>query len=175
MLVQPLVHVVQVNVEPSSERAFPVAPEGDLQVFLSTIVAQCQPNAREDIVLIASMGIEIPKQAGVKWNAKPALVEHVEAAERRNGIRVQMDQLTPDLVQDRDKKFARWKAMPAYQMRLETSNVGSIDRGKIQNCGGTNQHPWKPAGVMVGGDVHVCHHWRLPILVQQGDLLSSIA
>jgi hypothetical protein len=60
-----------------------------------------------------------------------------------------MDQLAPDVVQDKDKNFSWQKAKPAHQMRIKTNNVGSVDHGKIQSSGGTNQHPWKPADVMV--------------------------
>jgi hypothetical protein len=57
-------------------------------------------------VLKASRRIKIPKQVGVWWDAKPALTQHAEAAKRQNGIQMQMDQLTPDVVQHRNKKFA---------------------------------------------------------------------
>jgi hypothetical protein len=46
----------------------------------------------------------------------PALAQHAEAGEHQDGIRVQMDQLTLDVIQDRDKEFAWWKAKPTNQM-----------------------------------------------------------
>jgi hypothetical protein len=52
-----------------------------------------------------------------------------------------MNQFTPDIVQDKDKKFARRKAKPTHQMQLEANDVGSIDNQKIQGSGGTNQLP----------------------------------
>jgi hypothetical protein len=51
---------------------------------------------------------------------------------------VQIDQLTPDIVQNRNKKLAWRKPKPAPHMRLKANNVGSIDRWKIQGSGGTN-------------------------------------
>jgi hypothetical protein len=82
MFVHPWGRIAQVDVEPSLGGTFPAAPEGDLQVHLSMIVAQCQPDVREDLVLISSRGIEIPEQASVRRDAKLALAQHAEVAER---------------------------------------------------------------------------------------------
>jgi hypothetical protein len=123
-------------------------------------------------VLITSQSIKLLEQAGVRWNAKLALTQHTELAKHRNVIRMQMDQLTSNVVQDRNKKLAWRKTKPAHQVRLEINNVDSIDYGKIQSSRGTNQNPWKPPGIMVGGDVLISHHQRLLVLVQRWDLLS---
>jgi hypothetical protein len=52
------------------------------------VTEQYQPNARENLMIIANQRIEIPEQVGVKWNAKRALTHHAEAAERQNGVQV---------------------------------------------------------------------------------------
>jgi hypothetical protein len=75
VLVRPLGHLAQVDVEPSSGGAFPVAREGGLQVLLLMVV------------LIVSRGIEILEQAGVRRNTKPALAQHGEAVESRMTFR----------------------------------------------------------------------------------------
>jgi hypothetical protein len=59
--------------KPASGGAFPTATEGDIQVLLPVIVAQCQPNSGENFMLTVSRIIQIPEHAVVRWNANPAL------------------------------------------------------------------------------------------------------
>jgi hypothetical protein len=59
MLVGPLGSVAQVDVKPSSGGAFPIAPEGDLQVLPPIVATQHQPNVGEELALIESRRIEI--------------------------------------------------------------------------------------------------------------------
>jgi hypothetical protein len=91
MFVRPLGCITQVNVKPPSGGAFAAAPEGGLQIFLLVIAAQCQPNVGEHFVLIVHHGIEVPEQAGDRWNAKLAVTQHGKTAKCHNGVQVQMD------------------------------------------------------------------------------------
>jgi hypothetical protein len=61
MLVRPLGHVTQIDVEPSSGGAFPTAPEGALHVLLLVVAAQRQPNAGKYLVLIGSSRVKVPE------------------------------------------------------------------------------------------------------------------
>jgi hypothetical protein len=61
MLVRPLGHVTQIDVEPSSGGAFPIAPEGDLHVLLPVVAARRQPDAGKYLVLIASRRVKVPE------------------------------------------------------------------------------------------------------------------
>jgi hypothetical protein len=125
-------------------------------------------------VLIASQRIKILKQTGIKGNVKPALAQHAKATLCRNGIQVQTDKLAREIVQKRNTKLAWRKTKLAHQVRLKANNIGSVNSRKIQNGGVTDQHPWKPSGIVIGDDVFVSHRLRLPILVQRWDLLSCL-
>jgi hypothetical protein len=81
VLVWPLGRAAQVDMEPSSGRAFPASPKGDLQALLPMVAAQHQPGAGEDLLLIASRGIETPEEGGVRQNVKPAIAQHGEVVE----------------------------------------------------------------------------------------------
>jgi hypothetical protein len=62
-----------------------------VQVFLSMVVTQRQPNPREDSLVIPGRTIEVLEQAGIRSDPKPTFAEHGETAERGNGIWVQVD------------------------------------------------------------------------------------
>jgi hypothetical protein len=91
VLVQPLGHIAQVNMEPPSGGAFPVVSEGDLQILLLTVVVQRQPQAGEYFMFIVSQRVKIPKKAGVWRNVKPTLTKHAKAVECHNSVWVQVD------------------------------------------------------------------------------------
>jgi hypothetical protein len=55
-------------------------------------------------------------------------------------------------------------------MRLEANNVGSVDHREIQGSGGIEQHPCKPANLMVGGDIFIRHRGSFLVLIQQRNL-----
>jgi hypothetical protein len=152
-------------VEPPLGGTFPAAPEGNLQVFLPTIAAQRQTDVKEDLAIVVRRRIEIPEQVGIRRNAKLAFTQHAKAAQHRDGIWVQMDQLTPNIVQNRNKELTRRKAKPTHHMRLKANDVRSIDHQKIQSCGGAEQYPWEPTSGMIGRDILICHYRCFPILV----------
>jgi hypothetical protein len=51
-----------------------------------------------------------------------------------------MDQLTPNIVQDRHQELAWWKDEPTHHMRFEANIVGLVDRWEIQGSCGTEHH-----------------------------------
>jgi hypothetical protein len=53
--------------------AFPAAPNGDLQVFLSAVAVQLQPNGGEHLMLVGSRRIKVQEHASVGRDAEPAL------------------------------------------------------------------------------------------------------
>jgi hypothetical protein len=76
--------------------------------------------------------IEVLEQAGIRRNPEITYAQHVEAAEPSDGVRVQVDPLTPEVVQDGNKKFAWRKAKPIHKMRFKTNNDGFVDHWKFQ-------------------------------------------
>jgi hypothetical protein len=52
-----------------------------------------------------SKRIEISEQASIRRDVKSAFAQLAKAVERRDGIQVQVNQFTPDVVQDREKEF----------------------------------------------------------------------
>jgi hypothetical protein len=140
MLVWPLGCGMYVNVKPSSGGAFLAAPERSVQVFLPMVVTQCQPDPGEGFFIIASGVVEVPEQIGIRRNPKLAFAQHAKAAECSDGIRVQVDQLTPEVVQDGYKEFAWRKAKPNHKIRFKSDNDDFIDHWKFKVSGG-RKHP----------------------------------
>jgi hypothetical protein len=98
VLVQPLGCIGQINVEPPSGGAILATLEGYIQVLHLMIVAQCQPQVRKHLMLVASRRIEMPQETGMRRNAELAFTRHTKVAKRCNSVWMQMDQLASQIV-----------------------------------------------------------------------------
>jgi hypothetical protein len=79
------------------------------------------------LFLIESRAIEILEHTRIRRNPEPTFTQHAEVAKRSDGVRVQVDQLTHEVVQDRNEKFAWRKAKPSHKMRFKIDNDGFIN------------------------------------------------
>jgi hypothetical protein len=61
-------------------------------------------------------------------NAKPAFTQHAKAAKHCDDVRIQVDQLTPNVVQDGNKELDWQKTKPTHKMQLKANYIGSVDR-----------------------------------------------
>jgi hypothetical protein len=80
------------------------------------IVAQCLPQIEENLMLVASQIIEIPEKSGVWRDANLALTQHAKAIEHCKSVQVQVDQLAPQVIQNRYKELARRKTESTHQV-----------------------------------------------------------
>jgi hypothetical protein len=142
MLVHPLGFDMYVNVEPLLRSTFPAAPELSIQVLLLMVVTQRQPDHREDLPIIAGGIVKVPEQTGIKRNPEPTFTQHAKAVERCDGIQVQVDQFTPEIVQDGNEEFAWRKTKPSHKMRFKIDDDGLVDRWKFQISGGRDHPTW---------------------------------
>jgi hypothetical protein len=97
------------------------------------MVTQRQPGPREDLPMIAGGVVEVPEQTSIRRNPEPTFAQYAKAAKRIDGIRVQVDQLTPEIVQDGNEKFAWRKIKPNHKMRFEIDDDGLVASSKIPN------------------------------------------
>jgi phage pi2 protein 07 len=63
---------------------------------------------------------------------KPAFAQCGETAEHSDDVWVQVDQFTPEKVQNRNEKLAGGKAKPRRKMRLKADNSGIVYCQKFQ-------------------------------------------
>jgi hypothetical protein len=145
ILVRPLGFGVYVNMEPLLGGAFLATPERSIQVFILTAAAQRQPDACEDIFVIMNEIIEVLEQAVIRRNHEPTFAQLAESTEHSDSIQVQVDQLTPEIVQDGNKEFSWRKSKPTHKVRFKIDNDGFVDRWKFQVSGGREHHTCQPA------------------------------
>jgi hypothetical protein len=77
--------------KPPSVGTLPATPELDVQVHLPTVVIQCQPDPIEDLPSTVSGIIKVPEQIGIRRNPEPTFAQRAKAAERSDGVRVQVN------------------------------------------------------------------------------------
>jgi hypothetical protein len=79
--------------ETPSRRTLSATPEGGLQVVILAVAPKSEPQATEQLLLIASQGIEVLEQGSIQRNALPTLAHHAEADKCTNSIWVQVNKL----------------------------------------------------------------------------------
>jgi hypothetical protein len=105
MLVHPLWLNIHIYHEPSSASTFTATLEGSREVLLSAVAAKRQHDPREDNLLISSRGIEVLEQDGIRCNPQPAFTQYREAAKGSDGVRIEMNQLTPNMAHHSNKNL----------------------------------------------------------------------
>jgi hypothetical protein len=132
MLVCSLGEDMHINKKPLPGSTFLEAPKSGIQVFLSVVAMERQPDHGEDNFLIPGRTIKVPEQAGIRSDPKPTFTQHDETVERSDGVWVQVDQFTPKKVQNGDEKLAGRKAMTSRKMRIKADNGGIVHHQKFQ-------------------------------------------
>jgi hypothetical protein len=171
MFVRPLGFGAYVNVEPLLRGALPGALELSIHVLLPTVAMQRQSDPREDLPIIVGTIIEILEQTSIRRNLEPPFTQYAKAAKRNDGVQVQVDQLTPEIVQNGNKKFAWRKTKPSHEIGFETDDDGFINHRKLQISGGRKHPTWKPADDVISSEIRLCYHQRFPVFIQHRDLL----
>jgi hypothetical protein len=69
---------------------FPAAFEGGLDVFIPAVASQRKADPAEDCLGVSDRRIIVLEKASIRRDSKPALIQHYEAAKRRNDIGVEM-------------------------------------------------------------------------------------
>jgi hypothetical protein len=124
---------VHINEKPLLGGTLLATPEGGVKVLFPAVATQRQPDPGEDSLIIPGRTVEIPEQAGIRSILEPTFAQYDEAAERSDGIRLQVDKLTPEKVHDGEKEFSRRKAKPSNEMGFKTDNGAVIYRGNIES------------------------------------------
>jgi hypothetical protein len=83
------------------------------------------------VFVIASKIVDVPKQNGIRRNPVPTFLQYAKAVECSDGIQVQVDQFTPEVVQDGNKEFSWRKTKPSHKMRFKIDYDGLIDCWKF--------------------------------------------
>jgi hypothetical protein len=104
---------MHIHQEPPSGGTSLGALEGDINVILSAAMMQRQPNPGVDSLVIMGRGVEVPEPHGIWSKPEPTFAQHGEAAERNDGVRVHVYQLTPEKVHDSNEELAGRKAKPS--------------------------------------------------------------
>jgi hypothetical protein len=84
-----------------------------------------------DSLVVPGWIVEVPEQAGIKSDPEPTFTQHGKTAEHSDDVRVQVDQFTPEEVQNRNKKLARRNAKPSNEIRFKADNSGVVNCQKF--------------------------------------------
>jgi hypothetical protein len=69
----------------------PAALEGCLDVFIPVYASQGKADPVEDRLGVLGRRVVVPEKASIQRNSQPALTQHYEVVECRNGIGVEMN------------------------------------------------------------------------------------
>jgi hypothetical protein len=82
---------VSINKEPPLRGTFLAALQCGIQVLLSTMAAQRQPDPGEDFLVIQDQTTKIPEHASIRSNPESTFAQHGKTVERSDDIWVQVD------------------------------------------------------------------------------------
>jgi hypothetical protein len=78
----------------------PAALEGSLDVFIPMIASLEKADATNDRLGVSSRRVVILEKSGIRWDFQSALAQYYKAAKCGNGIAVEMNQRTSQIICD---------------------------------------------------------------------------
>jgi hypothetical protein len=89
---------VHVHQDPLLLGTLPAALEGSLDIFIPVIALQGKADPTKDHLVVSGRRVVIPEKADIQWDSQPALTQHYEAAKCGNGVGVEMNQRTSQII-----------------------------------------------------------------------------
>jgi hypothetical protein len=85
---------VHIHQDPPFLGSFPATFEGSLNIFVTTVATQREPNSAINDFEILRGGVIVPKQTGVRRDSMSTFTEHYKSTQHRDSIGVEVEQLT---------------------------------------------------------------------------------
>jgi hypothetical protein len=91
---------VDVQQDPPLMGTLPAALEGSLDVFVPAMQSQGKTDPIKDRLGISGTRVVVPEKASILWDFQPSLAQHYKATKCRNGVGVEMNQGTSQIIRD---------------------------------------------------------------------------